>query len=260
MKERSAAKRLSHPYARYSNAGQLSCALCGLLVKSEVLWPSHLTSKVHRNNVRREKEEEDERRRQEGLRKRAANDEEDEDDDENDDDDDENDVDARAGIQAIGQKRLRFTEGDVEYLGENTTARDSLPAGFFDNTSTSKSLAPSAGEADHQDSELRALNESNIDNEDEEWAAFEATLAEADHEPVASSSSVTPAFSAAATISAQEILYGDQGDEAGGLVNGGAPEGVDNEQEGDDEETAKETEQERRDREEKEELMERIET
>ncbi|GAA5926684.1 C2H2-type zinc finger protein [Sporobolomyces koalae] len=48
MKAKKQSARLTHPHARYSSAGQLSCSLCGIQLKSEALWGSHLVSKQHR--------------------------------------------------------------------------------------------------------------------------------------------------------------------------------------------------------------------
>ena len=34
---------------RYNNVGQLSCAICSVLIKSDILWKTHLTSKKHKS-------------------------------------------------------------------------------------------------------------------------------------------------------------------------------------------------------------------
>lgn len=249
MKERKAAsKRIDHPYAKYSNSGQLSCSLCTLNVKNEVLWPAHLTSKVHRQNVRQQQiaaAKEDAEAERSTLAstsvvgtKRAAEDA------------------AGAGDEAGGDeatasaKRVRW-EDQVDQENpeqgaqlDNPTA-SGLPAGFFDDPSKAPTLEASQ-------STLDSSNAASLPIEDDEMAEFEAFLAA--EEPEASTSSAGPTvFSAQATISADEVLFDND------------PEGEDKadgeeaEEDDDDDGEPKETEEERLAREDREELMERIE-
>nr|XP_019588141.1 PREDICTED: zinc finger protein 830 [Rhinolophus sinicus] len=44
-------KRIDSPLARYNRLGQLSCVLCNTPVKSELLWPTHVLGKQHREKV-----------------------------------------------------------------------------------------------------------------------------------------------------------------------------------------------------------------
>uniref|UniRef100_A0AAY4A1Q6 Zinc finger protein 830 n=2 Tax=Denticeps clupeoides TaxID=299321 RepID=A0AAY4A1Q6_9TELE len=44
-------KRVESPFAKYSGAGQLSCVLCGVPVKSELLWQTHVLGKQHKDKV-----------------------------------------------------------------------------------------------------------------------------------------------------------------------------------------------------------------
>ncbi|XP_074045051.1 zinc finger protein 830 [Macrotis lagotis] len=44
-------KRVESPFAKYNRLGQLSCALCGVPVKSELLWPAHALGKPHKEKV-----------------------------------------------------------------------------------------------------------------------------------------------------------------------------------------------------------------
>ncbi|XP_027718037.1 zinc finger protein 830-like [Vombatus ursinus] len=44
-------KRVESPFAKYNRLGQLSCALCGVPVKSELLWPTHVLGKQHKEKV-----------------------------------------------------------------------------------------------------------------------------------------------------------------------------------------------------------------
>ncbi|XP_044532143.1 zinc finger protein 830 [Gracilinanus agilis] len=44
-------KRVESPFAKYNRLGQLSCSLCGVAVKSELLWPTHVLGKQHKEKV-----------------------------------------------------------------------------------------------------------------------------------------------------------------------------------------------------------------
>ncbi|XP_070157269.1 zinc finger protein 830 [Polyergus mexicanus] len=44
-------KKIDSPLAKYTDSGQLMCILCKLIVRSETVWPVHLNSKIHRENV-----------------------------------------------------------------------------------------------------------------------------------------------------------------------------------------------------------------
>jgi zinc finger protein 830 len=248
MKERKAAsKRIDHPYARYSNAGQLSCSLCTLTVKNEVLWPAHLTSKVHRQNVRQaqlavaeaEAQAEEEEREQAGLTststssgsglgtKRGADDE--------------------AEMDGGGAKRVRFQDESHEkdsvegqHQTNNAASATGLPAGFFDD--------PSQAPAPDETSQTQAP-------EDDEMAEFEAFLAQEQPEASTSTSAAGPAvYSAQATISGQAALFGDDTEGENGETQEQQADGDE-----DDYDEPQETEAERQAREEREELMERIE-
>ncbi|KAL7009769.1 hypothetical protein EMMF5_000677 [Cystobasidiomycetes sp. EMM_F5] len=243
MKQKAAGKRISHPYAKYGNSGQLSCSLCGVPVKSDVLWPSHLSSKVHRNSVRKEKEQLEQQQEQEqsdvaNLRKRAASDPPDA-------------LDENGQQDKMSSKRVRFDESLDE-----ANVPTSLPSADIDaNPSTSSSFLP-AGFFDDP-SQVPQINGNEArDYEDEEWAAFEATLAaEADSAEQQQNTSSVP-FSAHATFSAQEVLYDNDNDET---PNGDAANGQAGDIEEEDNDEPKETEQKRKEREDREELMQRIE-
>lgn len=44
-------KRVESPFAKYNNLGHLSCVLCNVQVKSELLWPTHVLGKQHKEKV-----------------------------------------------------------------------------------------------------------------------------------------------------------------------------------------------------------------
>ena len=43
-------KRIESPLAKYNSIGQLTCVVCNQVVKSELLWNAHLSSKTHAEN------------------------------------------------------------------------------------------------------------------------------------------------------------------------------------------------------------------
>lgn len=44
-------KRVESPFAKYNSLEHLSCALCNVQVKSELLWPTHVLGKQHKEKV-----------------------------------------------------------------------------------------------------------------------------------------------------------------------------------------------------------------
>lgn len=44
-------KRVESPFAKYNSLGHLSCVLCNVQVKSELLWPTHVLGKPHKEKV-----------------------------------------------------------------------------------------------------------------------------------------------------------------------------------------------------------------
>ncbi|KAL6254959.1 hypothetical protein P5V15_014301 [Pogonomyrmex californicus] len=44
-------KKIDSPLAKYTDSGQLMCILCKSVVRSETVWPVHLNSKMHKDNV-----------------------------------------------------------------------------------------------------------------------------------------------------------------------------------------------------------------
>ncbi|XP_071558068.1 zinc finger protein 830 [Temnothorax nylanderi] len=44
-------KKIDSPLAKYTDSGQLMCILCKTVVRNETVWPVHLNSKVHKDNV-----------------------------------------------------------------------------------------------------------------------------------------------------------------------------------------------------------------
>lgn len=50
-KKLGAVKKIESPLARYTDSGQLMCILCKSVIRNETVWPVHLNSKVHKDNV-----------------------------------------------------------------------------------------------------------------------------------------------------------------------------------------------------------------
>ncbi|XP_055544699.1 zinc finger protein 830 [Wyeomyia smithii] len=48
-------KRIDSPLARYNETGQLTCALCRSVVRSETVWKVHINSKQHKENIEQAK-------------------------------------------------------------------------------------------------------------------------------------------------------------------------------------------------------------
>lgn len=207
-------------------------------VKAEALWASHLTAKSHRLNVQRLQKEQEQAAAAAQAQaaataakgKRRA------------DDEDDQSVERTPGGTA---KRVRFSEAEedgADVDGEAAEAPTSgLPAGFFDDPS--QAPPPTVDDADEDDAAPAPA-----EDEDPEWAAFEATLNASD-----AKASAGEAF-ARATVMAEPVIY-KQPDEEGEEAEGQEEEVEEGEEEG-----PQETEEERRIREEKEEIMERIET
>ncbi|XP_054615273.1 zinc finger protein 830 [Dunckerocampus dactyliophorus] len=56
QRQTSEKKRVESPYAKYNSLGHLSCVLCNMQVKSELLWPAHVLGKQHKEKVSELKE------------------------------------------------------------------------------------------------------------------------------------------------------------------------------------------------------------
>uniref|UniRef100_H3AUY9 Zinc finger protein 830 n=1 Tax=Latimeria chalumnae TaxID=7897 RepID=H3AUY9_LATCH len=44
-------KKIESPFAKYNSLGHLSCVLCNIHIKSELLWPAHILGKQHKEKV-----------------------------------------------------------------------------------------------------------------------------------------------------------------------------------------------------------------
>ncbi|KAI7871833.1 hypothetical protein BDF14DRAFT_913221 [Spinellus fusiger] len=44
-------KNVTHPFAKYDTQGKLVCVVCNVAVKTETLWPAHLSSASHKETI-----------------------------------------------------------------------------------------------------------------------------------------------------------------------------------------------------------------
>ncbi|XP_056376737.1 zinc finger protein 830 [Hyla sarda] len=51
QRETAAKKRIESPLAKYNSLGQLSCVVCNLQIKTELLWQAHILGKQHKEKV-----------------------------------------------------------------------------------------------------------------------------------------------------------------------------------------------------------------
>ncbi|XP_073443831.1 zinc finger protein 830 isoform X2 [Dendrobates tinctorius] len=51
QRETAAKKKIESPLAKYNSLGQLSCVVCNIPIKSELLWQTHILGKQHKEKV-----------------------------------------------------------------------------------------------------------------------------------------------------------------------------------------------------------------
>ncbi|XP_065053834.1 zinc finger protein 830-like [Rhopilema esculentum] len=51
LREQQSKRRIDHPLAKYNNLGQVTCVVCNLPLKNDLLWQPHLLSKKHKEAV-----------------------------------------------------------------------------------------------------------------------------------------------------------------------------------------------------------------
>ncbi|MBW0524811.1 hypothetical protein O181_064526 [Austropuccinia psidii MF-1] len=154
MKDRQLAKRIQHQFAKYDSLGRLTCTIClGVVVKSEALWPSHLTSKPHRLNLQRHQSNTNNHLetnpQASSLSKRKPDDP----------------LEHHTDADSPQGKKVRFkapspTDGNPE-TPPSETVQSGLPSDFFDDPSQAPDLSK---------------KEDPSAEEDPEWEAFQAVL------------------------------------------------------------------------------------
>jgi zinc finger protein 830 len=138
--ERKSAKQVQHPLAKYDTQGRLTCLICAIPVKNEVVWPSHLSSASHKQTLaklRQMKEAPQTLQRDNKVQARTASQRNtlvgygDGSDDSNEDSEDE------AGAQPAKRQRVEKEEQEEESDSDEDMETDekptsTLPEGFFD--------------------------------------------------------------------------------------------------------------------------------
>ena len=123
------AKRVEHPFAKYDDTGRLLCIVCNSLVKNENVWPAHLGSSLHRQQIEKLKALKNKRpapeqeQTQQAKRTKFENSSSDE---EEDDEEEEH----KEGLPEdfFDQQEEPMEEDIPEPVKPNT-----IPAGFFDD-------------------------------------------------------------------------------------------------------------------------------
>ncbi|KAI8889675.1 hypothetical protein K501DRAFT_282265 [Backusella circina FSU 941] len=148
--ERSKAKKITHPFAKYDDMARLICVVCNNIVKSENVWQAHLGSGQHRDNISKLKalkEEQQQRKRaapssEQPAPKRAKpllTQYDDDDSDEMEDDTEEKQQieEEEEEDSALPADFFDKNEDDMEEVEEEEEASpeesNTLPAGFFDD-------------------------------------------------------------------------------------------------------------------------------
>jgi zinc finger protein 830 len=178
--------RLEHPLAKYDSAGNLMCALCKSIVKSEAVWQVHLNAKKHKENVqlaKQLKEQLEKAPQSIGGLKRSI-------------EVLHSDVPAKKPKGILKNSTATKTTVEIQAPSENgskTDEKSGLPEDFFDSTNkTRKSTEKSASEPMEVDEDklpdgffddpvkdAKAHNVPYKDPNDEEWERFQKEIKEA---------------------------------------------------------------------------------
>lgn len=230
MKDRQLAKRIQHQFAKYDSMGRLTCRLCnGLTVKSEALWPSHLTSKPHRLAHQRHQATLNETNMDSSSTSTSKRKPED------------LSPDDKAGDSPSQEKKVRLNVPSSDHEDEEPALKSlpkpSLPADFFDDPSQAPQL-------DNQSE--------GPEEEDPEWKAFQASL----QEPPSEDNSAD--LFAKASMIAEPVFYQPDQKASSQLPSQDLEDGDPSSLEQDHAEEEEEDPIEKKIREEKEEIMDRI--
>ncbi|XP_020282302.1 zinc finger protein 830 [Pseudomyrmex gracilis] len=154
-------KKIDSPLAKYTDSGQLMCVLCKTVVRSETVWPVHLNSKVHKENValaKKTKLETESKPSNVTTFKRPP-----------------------SPIEETSNKKIK---GILKNSNQPAVqAKSSLPADFFDNNpkqiNGSKPIIPSAPTQESKDSmvEVDMVEAEEVEEEKEKEKAKDSNLA-----------------------------------------------------------------------------------
>ncbi|XP_033231270.1 zinc finger protein 830 [Belonocnema kinseyi] len=65
-------KKIHSPLAKYNSLGQLTCAICKSVISNELVWPTHLNSKKHKENINLAKQDLEKAKSAVSAQKRSA--------------------------------------------------------------------------------------------------------------------------------------------------------------------------------------------
>ncbi|KAI8098076.1 uncharacterized protein B0P05DRAFT_583047 [Gilbertella persicaria] len=183
QQERSKAKRIDHPFAKYDSMDRLMCIVCHSPIKSEAVWPAHLASAGHRDNIQKLKALKQQQQQQQQLKRRASTppsqtendtqehkrmrvDEDDTQDIELEDASDEDDMKLPNDF-FDQQQQEEPVEEPAEETVEESVDNNTLPAGFFDDPEEEArvqgTLPPEEQAQVDLDRDLQEFNEAMIE-------------------------------------------------------------------------------------------------
>lgn len=128
QKESDRKKRVESPFAKYNSLGHLSCVLCKVPVKSEILWQAHVLGKPHKDKVAELK----------GAKQTQA----------------KNQTEPRPDQASLLKRKAPDTDtASGKRLKDAGSTSSGLPPGFFDGGKKPSSLGILSGMYDEDDDE-----------------------------------------------------------------------------------------------------------
>jgi zinc finger protein 830 len=199
--------RITHPYAAYGANGALRCTACGAAIKFSSAWEGHLGSKAHRvalANLRAKEEEEEKARRATttgAVSKRKAEEGEDE------DEDGEGEEEQVETAMATRKKRQRTEEREITPVidgsgaGGTGASHLAFPVDFFSDSARAPPRTSTGGQDDDDDDDDVEMNHDqdaaapppppplppSKSQFDTEWDAFERDMQSLSHQERSSS-------------------------------------------------------------------------
>lgn len=168
QQERKKVTKITHPFAKYDQAGSLVCVVCNSNVKSEAVWQAHLGSQLHRDNIQKLKELKQQQQQQQ-LKRRASS------------------PPPPSSEQQSDSKRMRLDDEqdrqNIELSDEGNSDEEQedeemgLPTDFFDKQDQEAEEIPEEVEQTPVDDEETNTLPSGFFDDPEEEARVQGTLA-----------------------------------------------------------------------------------
>lgn len=184
LRAEKASRRIAHPYALYSSAGQLSCSICRIAVKSENAWEPHVRSQQHSTALARVEAQAEKSGGAHKKRKADA--------------DAQHDLGERKRSRNGTEDRPTADESEKDDDHEDDPEQETV---HTQHSSTNNTALPAGSEV-HHDGSPQKIGE---DVDESEWAAFEREIAVNEKEEARLSALTAPASVQAQAISASEI-------------------------------------------------------